>query len=238
MAEEKIEWAWAQSLMRFVHLGEQVRTKGGKLFTVQRIEEGPEPQGQSRHDRLRAHPHGTFHAHIIVIIRHISSRRPIRMSTLGDGISSVNDTRIGVEAGALRQRGDLLVRHIVEELMRCGLALLAILVTLTLAASGARANDGRSFYVFDSTSCGEYANDRKLPDGVGRHFADKVYVAGWLSAINWSYPDTYNITGRADLDSVMLWLDKFCREHPLEKLPEGLIDFVNESYPNRTKRSP
>jgi hypothetical protein len=33
-----------QSLMRFVHLGEQVRTKGGKLFTVQRIEEGPEPK--------------------------------------------------------------------------------------------------------------------------------------------------------------------------------------------------
>jgi hypothetical protein len=31
MAEEAIEWAWAQSLMRFVHLGEQVRTKGGKL---------------------------------------------------------------------------------------------------------------------------------------------------------------------------------------------------------------
>jgi len=30
--------------MRFVHLGEQVRTKGGKLFTVQQIEEGPEPK--------------------------------------------------------------------------------------------------------------------------------------------------------------------------------------------------
>ena len=34
--------AWAQSLMRVVHLGEQVRTKSGKLFTVARIEESPE----------------------------------------------------------------------------------------------------------------------------------------------------------------------------------------------------
>jgi hypothetical protein len=39
-----IERAWAQSLMRFVHLGEQARTKSGKLFTVARIEEGPEPK--------------------------------------------------------------------------------------------------------------------------------------------------------------------------------------------------
>jgi hypothetical protein len=37
-----IERAWAQSLMRIVHLGDVVKTKGGKTFAVERIEDGPE----------------------------------------------------------------------------------------------------------------------------------------------------------------------------------------------------
>ena len=41
---KNLERAWAPSLMRFVHLGEQVCTRGGKLFTVARIEEGPDPK--------------------------------------------------------------------------------------------------------------------------------------------------------------------------------------------------
>jgi hypothetical protein len=124
--------------------------------------------------------------------------------------------------------------------MRSALALLAVLMLLTLGASDARAGDSRNgaYYAFNLTSCGRYAEDRKLPDGVGQNFADKVYVTGWLTAINWTTPDTFNIAGRADIDSIMLWLDKFCREHPLQKLPDALIAFVSENYPNRTKRGP
>ena len=58
-----IRRAWAQSLMRFVHLGEQVRTKSGKLFTVQRIEEGPERGvyvfSGSRDDVIAGEAHAT-----------------------------------------------------------------------------------------------------------------------------------------------------------------------------------
>jgi hypothetical protein len=123
--------------------------------------------------------------------------------------------------------------------MCCVLGLAAILVPLTLVAYGARAVDERGvFHAFHNTSCGEYADDRKHPGPIPT-IADNSFIAGWLSAIDWSYPDTYNIAGRgAELDSVVPWLDKFCSEHPLETLPGALAAFVNENYPNRAKRAP
>jgi hypothetical protein len=58
-----MNWAWAQSLMRIVHLGEVVKTKGGKIFTVARIEDGPEPQvsifSGPRQDVLAGEAHAT-----------------------------------------------------------------------------------------------------------------------------------------------------------------------------------
>jgi len=68
--------------------------------------------------------------------------------------------------------------------------------------------------------------------------ADQHFVAGWLSAYNAYQNQTYDITAGKDLDSIMAWVDKYCRENPLEGLQSGLLHLTSELYDKRTIKNP
>jgi hypothetical protein len=68
-----------------------------------------------------------------------------------------------------------------------------------------------------------YAEDRK--DEHLRLF-DKVFVEGWLTGYNWLVPHTSNIAGNHDIESIMAWLDKYCRDSPLSDIQIGLIEVL------------
>src|SRR5271169_5456867 len=89
-------------------------------------------------------------------------------------------------------------------------------------------------YIFNTTSCGQYNQDRKMP---GSSSADKMFVAGWLTAYN-SLVAGGDIEGDSRLDDVLLWLDHYCLDHPFETIQTGLMDFSRTVAPSlsRSKR--
>jgi hypothetical protein len=86
-----------------------------------------------------------------------------------------------------------------------------------------------------STTCGKYAEDRRLPPNVGNHAADRVYVAGWLLAYNALVPGGNISGGDARLDDTMLWLDRYCLDHPFETIQTGLAEFSLKIAPGLTR---
>ena len=55
--------------------------------------------------------------------------------------------------------------------------------------------------------------------------------AGWLSAYNALMPGG-NISGDARLDDTMLWLDRYCLDHPFDAIQNGLFEFNSKIAPD------
>lgn len=100
---------------------------------------------------------------------------------------------------------------------------LAAFIMLVCPAGAFISNTGE-IWIFATTSCGQYAQDRKLPKGIGESAMDENYVAGWLTALNALMPGI-NIKGDARLDDTLLWLDRYCFDHPFTTMQDGLIEF-------------
>lgn len=107
-----------------------------------------------------------------------------------------------------------------------------------------RPSSGRAFdpatgqiYLFNTTSCGQYMQDRKLPGNFGAHATDGFYIAGWLSAYNALVPHA-DISGDTKLDDMMLWLDGFCLNHPFQTMQDGLITFGHQAMPSPRSARP
>jgi hypothetical protein len=83
-------------------------------------------------------------------------------------------------------------------------------------------------YAFDTTSCGQYSQDRKM---TGPNSADRLFVAGWLTAYNALVPGG-NINGDFRVDDTMLWLDHYCLDHPFDTMQGGLINFARTVAPS------
>lgn len=120
--------------------------------------------------------------------------------------------------------------------MRNAIYVMTIAAVMSVATpSWATDKDGAT-YVQGPTSCGKYVADRKA----GR--SDSVVLSGWvagfLTAYNWTTPDTYSILGNSDLNSALLWLDNHCMANPLSTLVDGMTILVNELYPKRHRIAP
>lgn len=103
---------------------------------------------------------------------------------------------------------------------------------LLTALSGAWAADnGTGTYAANSRGCGDYVNDRKA--GGEPNIIDEWWVVGYLTAYNTWTPDTYQILGNSTTASAMLWLDNYCKAHPLKNLADGMRQLIVELYPNR-----
>jgi hypothetical protein len=83
-------------------------------------------------------------------------------------------------------------------------------------------------------SCGNWVEYR-----MGENSAEEEWwIRGYITAYNSQTPKTFDIKGNADLNSIFLWMDKWCQENPLKDLADGMYDLTNELYPNRTVKEP
>jgi len=84
-----------------------------------------------------------------------------------------------------------------------------------------------------ATSCGKYMEARaeKSVDA----FAHTAFIAGYVTAYNRLTPETYDILGGTDMQSVAAWLDNYCKAHPLKGLATALDVLTAELYPRRYK---
>jgi len=86
-------------------------------------------------------------------------------------------------------------------------------------------------------SCGEWVKDSKGADVVAiwNNVADVNWITGYITAYNTQTPDVYNILGNTDVESVRLWMDKYCQENPLSNLAKGMESLTKELWPNRKR---
>jgi hypothetical protein len=61
------------------------------------------------------------------------------------------------------------------------------------------------------------------------------WVHGYVVAYNTFTPDTYDIMGDADLNSVLRWLSIWCEKNPQRNSGHGMEVLIRELYPQRHK---
>ena len=113
------------------------------------------------------------------------------------------------------------------------LSLIMLVLSFTFTTPVMAVDKNGKYSVQGSRSCGEWAKARKANDL--NEVVIKNWIAGHINAYNSVTPDVYDIMGGIDLESVCLWMDKYCQENPLSKLPEGMNTLTKELWPNRVR---
>ncbi len=121
-----------------------------------------------------------------------------------------------------------------------------VLLVLLLMPAGAWASDKDGYTaVVSGRSCGEFIELRKKLEGPSADVTDTAsvmdyshtlgWIAGYITALNWQTPDTYQILGDSDFKSVVLWLENFCHANPSNDVSRGMRALTVELYPRRHK---
>jgi len=64
------------------------------------------------------------------------------------------------------------------------------------------------------------------------------WMAGYLTANSVFVPDTYDILGSSDMNAVLLWLENYCKQNPLNTFAAAAEAVTAALYPKRTRNSP
>ncbi len=78
----------------------------------------------------------------------------------------------------------------------------------------------------------------KDEDNWGALYGFSLYTMGYLTGINRLAPNTYDIAGKKNSKTLMVWLEKYCAEHPDDSFDHALYRLTAELYPHRTHASP
>ncbi len=107
----------------------------------------------------------------------------------------------------------------------------------SLAASVCHADDGNGNHAvwgIGQSSCNGYNQARKA----GNINDYKNYLMGYLTAYNTLIPETYNVTGKTDLNGVLAWLDDYCGKTAMDSFDRALNLMVTEMHGKRAKTPP
>jgi hypothetical protein len=95
------------------------------------------------------------------------------------------------------------------------------------AASNAVPADGVKTSSFGTMSCGSLFNPRL-------RFALQYFVIGYVSGVNVFPERELDILRGLDADAINLWIDSYCRGHPLERIDEAAKELI-QSLETRAK---
>lgn len=110
-------------------------------------------------------------------------------------------------------------------------------VLAMLAATCAWGSDNKGHYETRGIiSCRKYVQARQ--EGGPEDTLFVGWITGYLTAYNMLKSHTYDIVGTTDIPSIELWLDIYCRVHPLSNVARGMDDLTVQLYPERTRVSP
>ena len=114
--------------------------------------------------------------------------------------------------------------------IRASSAMAAVFLYAAISAPAEADPPGwHSYGVGDATSCGEWVKERTSKDWRTALVKQNLYmqwVLGWLSAAG-----AYNARGalrHTEWDAVTAWVDKYCHEHPRDKIADAAASLVDE----------
>ncbi|MCB1706054.1 MAG: hypothetical protein KDI17_14415 [Halioglobus sp.] len=81
-------------------------------------------------------------------------------------------------------------------------------------------------------------NSAKKEDDWGALYGFSLYTMGYLTGINRLASDTYDIGGRKNSKTLMVWLEKYCLDNPEHSFDAALYQLTAEIFPARTTRAP
>ena len=81
-------------------------------------------------------------------------------------------------------------------------------------------------------------NSAKNQDDWAALYGFSLYTMGYLTGISRLAHDTYDIGGRKNTKTLMVWLEQYCRENPDDSFDAALNQLIAEIYPQRTTTAP
>ena len=100
-----------------------------------------------------------------------------------------------------------------------------IATTLTVASIQASAQEARVVFGQGVYSCGSWTRARAQNGFQG--YAQ--WIAGYLSAMNQDPTKSEALAG-TDFNSLMAWIDKYCRANPVGKISEAALKLLEELW--------
>ena len=83
-------------------------------------------------------------------------------------------------------------------------------------------------------SCFNYNKSKETGD----YDAYKNFVMGYLTAVNYLTPDTYNFSGGMQITEIMEWLDDYCELKGINSFELALSDFLDAHKDKRYTSPP
>lgn len=108
-----------------------------------------------------------------------------------------------------------------------------VVLAFAIVSSAEAADKQGGYTSVGARSCGVYVEE-KQKDGWG-YAVIGAWMAGYISGYNLAADDTFDILGDADMKSVYLWMENYCRANPLSNLAKGMEALVAERYSERKK---
>ncbi len=120
------------------------------------------------------------------------------------------------------------------------------LVILLLISAGAWGSDKDGYIaIVSGRSCKEFVELREVLKRPNADVTDTAsvmeyshtlgWIAGYLTAVNWQMPNTYQILGMGDFESAVSWIENYCRDNPSHDISRGMRALTMELYPRRYK---
>ena len=111
--------------------------------------------------------------------------------------------------------------------MAIAIALLPVSLEHAVDANGASRIRG-----IGGDTCVKFLNDRRSPLLVQPY---RVWLEGFITALNSQIPDTYDIAGETDMDGILEWISQWCGVNPGSKFLSGVQAYVTFAYRSRTR---
>lgn len=105
------------------------------------------------------------------------------------------------------------------------------LLLVSLTAWGADKNG--AFQSQGQRSCGTFIEARNSRSDQGGYAG--AWIGGYITAYNAITPNTYSILGASDYNSVILWMENWCKANPLSSVTSGMEELTIALYPRRYK---
>jgi len=83
-------------------------------------------------------------------------------------------------------------------------------------------------YSFEDTSCGKWLSRRDHSDTVA------FWARGFISGYNW-FNTTNQVTRDLSNETIFAYIDKFCRDHPLEHITNAIAFLICETHEGMAK---
>lgn len=99
-----------------------------------------------------------------------------------------------------------------------------IALALLLTCGTASSQQHWTGYGLGAQGCGKYIEQRRTPNKSYDSFVGQWFY-GFLSAYNY-YGPSPQVTREVDQETVLAYLDKYCRENPLASTSVGALELV------------